>query len=55
MAYTYISSWFKKRGLPLVDERAQADAYVACALMSEKLDECRRTCTATISRKAPRT
>jgi hypothetical protein len=39
MAYTYISSWFKKRGLPLVDERVQADAYLACALMAEKLDE----------------
>jgi hypothetical protein len=32
-------SWLKTRGLELVDERVQAEAYLASVLMSEKVDE----------------
>jgi hypothetical protein len=32
-------AWLAARNLKLVDERLQADAYLACQLMSEKVDE----------------
>jgi len=31
--------WLAQRGLPLVDERLQADAYLASLLLAEKIDE----------------
>ena len=31
-------AWLQTRGLPLVDERVQFDAYLACLLMAEKVD-----------------
>jgi hypothetical protein len=32
-------AWLQTRGLALVDERIQAEAYLACVLMAEKVDE----------------
>jgi cytochrome c553 len=32
-------AWLRTRNLELVDERLQADAYLACLLMSEKVDD----------------
>jgi hypothetical protein len=32
-------TWLKTRGLELVDERVQVEAYLACLMMSEKIDE----------------
>ncbi len=38
---TRVRAWLATHGLPLVDERAQADAYLACVLLAEKVDEMR--------------
>lgn len=32
-------AWLRTRGIALVDERLQADAYLACLLLEEKIDE----------------
>jgi hypothetical protein len=40
-AMARVRAWLQTRGLPLVDERVQADAYLACVLLAEKLDEMR--------------
>lgn len=32
-------SWFKIRDIPLLDERVQADTYLACGVLSETLNE----------------
>jgi hypothetical protein len=33
----YAQSWFRIRRIPVVDERLQADTYLACGLLSETL------------------
>jgi hypothetical protein len=33
----YALSWFRIRGIPVMDERLQADTYLACGLLSETL------------------
>ena len=33
----YALSWFRIRRIPVVDERLQADTYLACGLLSETL------------------
>jgi hypothetical protein len=38
-------AWLQMRGLPLVDERVQSDAYLACTLLAEKLDDMLETIT----------
>jgi hypothetical protein len=38
-AATRLRAWMESRGLAIVDERLQTEAYLACLLLSEKVDE----------------